>query len=211
VWGFIYVVLDVLKQCTLSPPPALDPSTRKVTKLPAGIKNLKKMLQQGVDTEDEHPDSRETTTKPQQVFGRNLSKNDLKEVDIQNKSHDARQARDSFHRADLPTDDHVEKNERRREGSQKENSAKLKRRSVSAGLSTQKTQNDSKPGLNVKKKVGAAEGVLTEQRLNTGQKQRTLTSMLGSGSNLEAPKESRAVDSSVCFVITRLPKQFVVS
>ena len=219
-WGFLFVyILDVLKHCTLSPPPALDPSTLKLTKLPPAIKNLKKMLQQNVDTEDEHsianfpssvPDNShllETLHVLQKVFGKNRTKNsrDMKEIGLNNQLHDACKARDSLYSTDTSTDN--QKNESKHEGSQKENSAKLKRRSLSRDFSTQKTHDNSKQGRNVKKNFGPPNGVLTEQRANTGPKQRTLTTMLGNGLNHEA---SCAGNSSLCFVITRLPKQFVV-
>ena len=175
------------------------------------------MLRHDVDSEGEQDNTNDDHSTDQsylrkaisvleKVFGKNHSNDDpeLKDVGLNNRSHDASKTHHhSLHRTDKPTE-----NKKKNERSQKEITAELKRRSVSRNFSTQKCQDNSKQDKNVKK---PPDGVLTELRVNTGPKQRTLTSMLGSDLNRETKNAPLTVKPSLCFVITRLPKQFVVS
>ncbi len=191
------------------------------------------MLQHDVDSEEEQgnttyeyserykSDLRKTISELQKVFGINNSNDDpnlKKVVGLNNRSHDASKANHyNLHLADKPTENQAKKNQSTSEGSQKENSAKLKRTSMSREFPTRKSQENSKQNENLKENGGPPDAVLTELRANTssradkGPKQRTLISMLGNGSNHDATKAPQTAKSSLCFVITRLPKQFVVS
>ena len=218
-WFRYYFLDEIMERCSLSPPPALDHSLIKLTKLPPAIKNLKKMLQQDGDSEEEQDNSnyvnssrdpfRKTLSELQKLFRKNPSSHITDVQDVPNhRSRDPHMSHpDSLQRTDMPKNNQLKKTESRNESSQKENSAEIKQRSVSRN----KFQENYKYGNNVQKTGESSDGVLTEVRANTVSKQRTLTSMFGNSLNHEIKKTIQISKPSPCFVITRLPKQFVVS
>ena len=208
----VIIFLDeILQRCTLSPPPALDPSTLKLTKLPAAVKNLKKMLQQDVDSEVDQANinhdyssfekSKLPKTEIQKVFGKNRHNDDRNQVVLSKRSHEISKT----HHDDDKNKHQVKKIETEyKEGSQKENSKHRKRKS--GYLQSRMSQDNVRHGP---PKNNSSE-VLTEKRINTDPTQRTLTSIFVNNMNNETKKIHQSIKTSLCFVITRLPKQFVV-
>lgn len=216
---------------SLSPPPALDHSSVKLTKLPPAIKKLKNMLQQDGDSEEtlcgdgrgnevqeEQNDTnydnssqdhfQKTLTELKKLFGNKRTSRipDMHE-DAIDESCDPNTAHPrSLQRTDKRKDNQLKKTESRKENSQKENSVELKRSSVSRN----EPQENCKRGNNVKK-IGESSCVLKEVRTNAAPKQRTLVSMLENNLNHNTKKTIQTSKPSPCFVTTRLPKQFVVS
>lgn len=208
-----YFLDEIMERCSLSPPPALDHSSITLTKLPPAIKNLKKMLQQDGDSEEEQDNTnyvnssphrfRKTLSELQKLFRKNPSSHI---TDVQEVPNDRSRDPHMSH-PDMPKNNQLKTTEGRNESSQKENGVDFKQRSVSRNKSSE----NYKHGNNVKKTGESSDGVLTEVRENTVSKQRTLISMLGNSLNREAKKTIQTSKPSPCFVITRLPKQFVVS
>ena len=108
----------------------------------------------------------------------------------------------------------IEKIESGLQSSQKENGPLFKRRSSARDLAARRLQDTENKDNNLEKSASTfqPDGILTELQINTARrKQHNLTSMMVNGVNHEAGKASQSDKFPLCFVITRLPKQFVVS
>ncbi|XP_028395989.1 breast cancer type 1 susceptibility protein homolog [Dendronephthya gigantea] len=219
---------EILEHCTLTPPPALDRSTLKLTKLPAAVQNLQKLLQEDGDSQ-KCPDTSDYKHSTRDKAGRGKAICSSSKVYGKNKYFD-----EDGEKIRLPKDRsnellssrleqqkgwqsmnkeancQIAKKESRLQGSQKENGAVFKRRSSARDLPARRVEDTENKNKNLEKSGGQPDEILTELRINTVRpKQRKLSSMMANSVNHEAGLASRSVKLPLCFVLTRLPKQFV--